>query len=89
MHEGRFIRCDRSAPRACAGQMRMRYLQVSAITFTDSTCIIGGRSTFGLAAAPAASAGAQLALRTKARSLTLAYGMGITTLAGGLLAFSH
>jgi uncharacterized membrane protein YfcA len=44
---------------------------------------------FGLAAAPAASAGAQLALRTKARSLTLAYGMGITTLAGGLLAFAH
>ncbi len=44
---------------------------------------------FGLAAAPAAGAGAQLALRTKARSLTLAYGMGITTLAGGLLALSH
>jgi uncharacterized membrane protein YfcA len=44
---------------------------------------------FGLAAAPAANAGAQLALRTKAHSLTLAYGMGITTLAGGLLAFSH
>lgn len=44
---------------------------------------------FGVAAAPAASAGAQLAMRTKARSLTLAYGMGITTLAGGLLAFSH
>ncbi len=44
---------------------------------------------FGLAAAPAAGAGARLALRTKARSLTLAYGMGITTLAGGLLALSH
>lgn len=44
---------------------------------------------FALAAAPAARAGAQLALRTKARSLTLAYGMGITTLAGGLLAFAH
>ena len=44
---------------------------------------------FGLAAAPAARAGAQLALRTRARSLTLAYGMGITTLAGGLLALSH
>ncbi len=43
---------------------------------------------FGLACAPAAAAGAQLALRTKARSLTLAYGMGITTLAGGLLAFT-
>jgi uncharacterized membrane protein YfcA len=44
---------------------------------------------FGCAAVPAASAGAQLALRTRARSLTLAYGMGITTLAGGLLALSH
>jgi uncharacterized membrane protein YfcA len=44
---------------------------------------------FGLAAAPAARAGAQLALRTKARSLTLAYGVGISTLAGGLLALSH
>jgi uncharacterized membrane protein YfcA len=44
---------------------------------------------FGLAAAPAARAGAQVALRTKVRSLTLAYGMGITTLAGGLLAVSH
>jgi hypothetical protein len=28
-------------------------------------------------------------LRTKARSLTLAYGVGISTLAGGLLALSH
>ena len=44
---------------------------------------------FGLACAPAAIAGAQLALRTKARSLTLAYGMGLATLAGGLLAFAH
>jgi uncharacterized membrane protein YfcA len=44
---------------------------------------------FGCAAAPAAGAGAQIALRAKARSLTLAYGMGITTLASGLLALSH
>jgi hypothetical protein len=28
---------ERSAPRASAGQTRMCYLQVSAITFTDST----------------------------------------------------
>ena len=35
---------------------------------------------------PAAAFGAQLALRTKDRSLTLAYGVGLTTLAGGLLA---
>ena len=44
---------------------------------------------FGIASAPAAAAGAQLALRTKERSLTLVYGAGLTTLAGGLLAFAH
>jgi uncharacterized membrane protein YfcA len=44
---------------------------------------------FGLASVPAASAGARLALRTKARPLTLAYGAGLATLAGGLLAVSH
>ena len=44
---------------------------------------------FGFASAPAAGAGAQLALRTKERSLTLAYGAGLTTVAGGLLAFAH
>jgi uncharacterized membrane protein YfcA len=44
---------------------------------------------FGCAAMPAAGAGAQLAMRTRARSLTLAYGLGISTLAGGLLALSH
>jgi uncharacterized membrane protein YfcA len=44
---------------------------------------------FGFAAAPAAGAGAQLALRAKAGSLTLAYGVGLTTLAGGMLALSH
>jgi uncharacterized protein len=44
---------------------------------------------FGLAAAPAAGAGAQLALRARAGSLTLAYGVGLTTFAGGLLALSH
>jgi uncharacterized membrane protein YfcA len=44
---------------------------------------------FGLASVPAASAGARLALRTKARRLTLAYGAGMATLAGGLLALSH
>ena len=44
---------------------------------------------FGLARVPAATAGAQLALRTNGRSLTLAYGAGLATLAGGLLAFAH
>jgi len=44
---------------------------------------------FGLASVPAAKAGARLALRTNARSLTLAYGAGLATLAGGLLAVSH
>ncbi len=44
---------------------------------------------FGLASVPAASAGARLALRTKTRPLTLAYGAGLATLAGGLLAVSH
>lgn len=44
---------------------------------------------FGFAAAPAAGAGARLALRAKTHSLTLAYGVGLTTLAGGLLAFSR
>jgi hypothetical protein len=44
---------------------------------------------FALAAAPAAGAGAQLALRAKTRPLTVAYGLGLTTLAGGLLALSH
>jgi hypothetical protein len=45
--------------------------------------------TFGVASAPAAAAGAQLALRTKERSLTLAYGAGLTALAGGLLTFAR
>jgi uncharacterized membrane protein YfcA len=44
---------------------------------------------FGFAAAPAAGVGAQLALRARAGSLTLAYGVGLTTFAGGLLALSH
>jgi hypothetical protein len=44
---------------------------------------------FGVACAPASAFGARLALRTKARSLTLAYGVGLATLAGGLLALAH
>jgi uncharacterized protein len=44
---------------------------------------------FGIASAPAAGFGARLALRTKARSLTLAYGFGLAGLAGGLLAIAH
>ena len=41
------------------------YLQVSATTFTDSTCTIGGRSTFGLAAAPSSAGGARLLHRPR------------------------
>jgi len=44
---------------------------------------------FGLAAVPAALVGAQVALRTRDRSLTLAYGVGLSTLGGGLLALAH
>ena len=44
---------------------------------------------FGVASAPAAAFGARLALRTKERSLTLAYGVGLAALAGGLLAIAH
>jgi uncharacterized membrane protein YfcA len=44
---------------------------------------------FGLASVPAAAAGARLALRTHSHSLVLAYGAGLATLAGGLLAFAH
>jgi uncharacterized membrane protein YfcA len=44
---------------------------------------------FGFASVPAASAGARLALRTRTRPLTLAYGAVMATLAGGLLALSH
>ena len=42
----------RGAERRCA------YLQVSAITFTDSTCTDGGRSTFGFAVASSSAGGA-------------------------------
>ena len=44
---------------------------------------------FGLAAIPLAGMGAQLAQRLKARSLTLAFGTTLTTLAGGLLLFAR
>lgn len=44
---------------------------------------------FGLAAVPLASVGAHTALRIKERSLTLAFGVGLTLIAGGLLAFVH
>ncbi len=44
---------------------------------------------FGIASAPSAAFGARLALRTKERSLTLAYGFGLAGLAGGLLAIAH
>jgi uncharacterized membrane protein YfcA len=44
---------------------------------------------FGLAAVPLATVGARTALRMKERHLTLAFGAGLTLLAGGLLAFAH
>jgi uncharacterized protein len=40
---------------------------------------------FGLASVPLARAGAHVGLRMRARSLSLAFGAGLTTLAGGLL----
>jgi hypothetical protein len=44
---------------------------------------------FGLAAVPLATVGARTALRIKERSLTLAFGTGLTLVAGGLLAFAR
>jgi uncharacterized membrane protein YfcA len=44
---------------------------------------------FGLASVPFATLGATAALRVRERSLTLAYGVGIALLAGGLLAFAR
>src|SRR5262245_38768500 len=46
----------RLPPTCVAGQTQMRYLQVSPTTVTDSTCIVGGRSTF-VSAAPSDGAG--------------------------------
>ena len=44
---------------------------------------------FGLASVPLATVGAAMALRVRERSLTLAYGIGIATLSGGLLVFAR
>ncbi len=44
---------------------------------------------FGLASMPFAVLGARTALRVKERSLTLAYGLGLASLAAGMLAFAH
>ena len=44
---------------------------------------------FGLAAIPLATVGARTALRMRERSLTLAFGAGLTLLAGGLLTFAR
>ncbi len=44
---------------------------------------------FGLAAVPFATVGATTALRVRERSLSLAYGLGIVLLSGGLLAFAR
>ena len=43
---------------------------------------------FGLASVPLATVGAGVALRVRERSLTMAYGIGIASLAAGLLAFA-
>jgi uncharacterized membrane protein YfcA len=45
--------------------------------------------TFGLAAVPFATLGATVALRVRERSLSLAYGIGIALLSGGLLVFAR
>lgn len=44
---------------------------------------------FGMASVPFAALGATAALRVRERSLTLAYGVGIAMLSGGLLAFAR
>lgn len=44
---------------------------------------------FGVASVPFATLGAATALRMRQRSLTFAYGFGITLLSGGLLAFAR
>jgi uncharacterized protein len=44
---------------------------------------------FGLASVPFATFGAAMALRVRERSLTLAYGIGISMLAGGLLTIAR
>jgi uncharacterized membrane protein YfcA len=44
---------------------------------------------FGIACVPAAIFGAQVALRTSRRSLSLAYGFGLATMGSGLLALAH
>jgi uncharacterized membrane protein YfcA len=44
---------------------------------------------FGIACVPAAIFGAQVALRTSRRSLSLVYGFGLATMGGSLLALAH
>ena len=44
---------------------------------------------FGLAAVPLAAVGARTAMQMRQRTLTLAYGIGLASLAGGLLVFAH
>ncbi len=46
-------------------------------------------AAFAFGTMPLATAGAAIALRMKQRHLTLAYGFGLTTLAGGLLLLAH
>jgi uncharacterized membrane protein YfcA len=44
---------------------------------------------FGLGAMPLATMGARFALRVRASAFRLVYGLGLTTIAGGLLLFTH
>ena len=44
---------------------------------------------FGLAAVPITTVGARTAMRVRERSLTLAFGTGLTLLAAGLLTFAR
>jgi len=44
---------------------------------------------FGLAAVPLGAVGARTAMQMRQRTLTLAYGIGLAGLAGGLLVFAH
>src|SRR4051812_29600548 len=46
-------------------------------------------AAFGLAAVPLAAVGARTAMQMRPRTLSLAYGMGLASLAGGLLVFAH
>src|SRR5262249_55638842 len=56
--ETRTLNLGTIRPARMRGADLTRYLQVSATTFTDSTCIIGGRTTFVLPADESSFGGA-------------------------------